>query len=95
MSEALLDYLQALVARTRTDPKLDNALSPRAALGLIRCARAHALVRGDAAVLPEDVQAVAPAVIDHRVQWSDATARMDAEAESVGEYVVRSVPVDG
>jgi len=95
VSEALLDYLQALVARTRNDPKLDSALSPRAALGLIRSARAHALVRGATAVVPEDVQAVAAAVIDHRVQWKDAAARLDGDDVSVGAYVVRSVPVDG
>lgn len=95
MSDALVDYLQALIARTREDPKLDNALSPRAALGLMRCARAHALINQRDAVLPEDVQAVAASVIDHRVHWRDAGDRLTRDVESVGAYVVRSVAVDG
>ncbi len=95
MSEALVDYLQALIARTREDTKLDNALSPRAALGLMRCARAHALIDRRDAVLPEDVQAVAASVIDHRVHWRDAGDRLTRDARSVGAYVVKSVAVDG
>ncbi|MFK8016246.1 MAG: AAA family ATPase [Gammaproteobacteria bacterium] len=92
VSDALLDYLQAVVAMTRSDPRLNHPLSPRAALGLLRCARAHALIRGADAVIPDDVQAVAVAVIDHRVHWRDAGARLEGR-ESVGNYVIQSVPV--
>jgi MoxR-like ATPase len=94
VAEPLVDYLQALIARTREDSRLDNGLSPRAALGLMRCAKAHALIRGADAVLPEDVQAVATAVIDHRIAWRDASDRAAGD-QSTGEHVVRSVPVDG
>lgn len=94
VAEPLVDYLQALIARTREDTRLDNGLSPRAALGLMRCAKAHALIRGADAVLPEDVQAVAVAVIDHRIAWRDVSERASGD-HSIGEYIVRSVPVDG
>jgi len=76
VSPALLDYVQALVAHTRRAPGLNAGLSPRAAIGLLRAARAWALVHGRSAVIPEHVQAIFPAVVEHRVRQrsSDAIA---------------------
>ena len=68
VSAALLDYIQALVAHTRRSPGLNAGLSPRAAIGLLRAARAWALIGGRNAVIPEDVQAVFPSVVEHRVR---------------------------
>jgi MoxR-like ATPase len=67
VAAALLDYVQALVAHTRTASDVSVGLSPRAAIGLIRAARALALVEGHPGVLPEHVQAVFPAVVEHRI----------------------------
>ncbi len=69
-SDALIDYLQALLAFTRESPLYRNGLSPRAGLALLRCAQAWALLSGRDHVLPEDVQAVLPAVASHRLQPS-------------------------
>jgi MoxR-like ATPase len=69
-SDALLDYIQALLAFTRHTPRYLNGLSPRAALALLHAARAWALIAGRDAVLPEDVQAVLPAVAGHRLHPS-------------------------
>jgi MoxR-like ATPase len=66
----LLDYIQARVAHTRTQFS-GQGLSPRAAIGLLRAARAWALVAGRDAVTPEHVQAVLPAVVEHRVASAD------------------------
>jgi MoxR-like ATPase len=76
VSPALLDYVQALVAHTRRAPGLNAGLSPRAAIGLLRAARAWALLHGRNAVIPEHVQAIFPAVVEHRVRQrsSDAVA---------------------
>ena len=63
---ALLDYVQALVARTRASLAL--GLSPRAAQGLVRAAQAWAMIHGEAAVLPEHVQIVFPAIAAHRLE---------------------------
>ena len=63
----LLDYVQALIAHTRRDATLQLGLSPRAGQGLVRAARAWALLQGRSGVLPEDVQAVLPAVAGHRL----------------------------
>jgi MoxR-like ATPase len=76
VSAALLDYVQALVAHTRRAPGLNAGLSPRAAIGLLRAARAWALISGRSAVIPEHVQAIFPSVVEHRVRQrgSDAIA---------------------
>jgi MoxR-like ATPase len=76
VSPSLLDYVQALVAHTRRAPGLNAGLSPRAAIGLLRAARAWALILGRNAVIPEHVQAIFPAVVEHRVRQrgSDAVA---------------------
>jgi MoxR-like ATPase len=66
VAPALLDYVQALVAHTRNTPSL-TGLSPRAAIGLLRAARAWALIAGRPAVIPEHVQAVFGAVVEHRM----------------------------
>lgn len=76
VSEHLLDYVQALVAHTRSSVTVDhmnlgqNGLSPRAALSLLAMSRAWAMLQGQEHVLPEDVQAVFPAVAGHRLTGS-------------------------
>jgi len=65
--DALVDYLLALIARTRSDSAFEQGLSPRGGLALRRAAQAWALIDGRDHVLPEDVQMVLPAVIDHRL----------------------------
>jgi MoxR-like ATPase len=71
-SEALLDYVQALAEHTRRAADYVNGLSPRAALALLHAARAWALMAGRPHVLPEDVQAVLPAVVGHRLIPAEA-----------------------
>lgn len=72
VSAPLLDYIQALVTYTRAQAGL--GLSPRAAQGLLRAAQAWALIADEAAVLPEHVQAVLPAVAAHRLESGDELA---------------------
>jgi len=67
VSDALLDYVQALVAHTRLSPRYAQGLSPRAGLAVLRGAQAWSLMHGRRQVLPEDVQAVLPAVVGHRL----------------------------
>ena len=66
-SDALLDYLQALVAATRDRQRFLYGLSPRAALSLLSAARAWAMMQGRGQVEPADLQAVLPAVASHRL----------------------------
>ena len=73
VAPALLDYVQALVAYTRNASAISVGLSPRAAIGLLRAARAWALVAGRSALIPEHVQAVLEAVVEHRLRQRDGS----------------------
>ena len=68
VAEVLLDYTLALIARTRARADLKLGLSPRAGQGLIRASQAWAYMQNRMAVMPEDVQAVLPAVVAHRLE---------------------------
>jgi MoxR-like ATPase len=68
VSEPVLDYVQALVEATREHASLRAGLSPRAALALLRTARAHALLKDQEFVLPDNVKQVFPALAVHRLQ---------------------------
>jgi MoxR-like ATPase len=67
VAPALVDYVQALLAHTRVASHLAAGLSPRAGLALLNGARAWALIDGRDHVEPEDVQAVLPSVVGHRL----------------------------
>ena len=66
-SDDLLNYLHRLVDHTRFDEQFGVGLSPRGALSLLRCAKAWALMSGRKHVVPEDLQRVLPAVVEHRL----------------------------
>ncbi|GGK05743.1 AAA family ATPase [Pseudomonas matsuisoli] len=68
VSDALVDYVLRLVEATRTQPQFALGLSPRASLALLGASRAWALLEGRDYVIPEDVQAVLPAVVAHRLR---------------------------
>ncbi|TAN52862.1 MAG: AAA family ATPase [Methylococcaceae bacterium] len=68
VSEALLDYLQALIHYTRQSDDYAYGLSPRAGLALLAAARAWAFLNNRSMVLPEDVQAILGAVAGHRLR---------------------------
>ena len=68
VAEPVIDYLQRLIQFTRSSEVFEYGLSPRAALAILQSAKAIALLDGRAFVIPEDIQAVFPAVADHRLQ---------------------------
>jgi MoxR-like ATPase len=72
---ALIDYVQALAAHTRSTSEWQAGLSPRASLALLAVSRAWALLNGRDHVLPEDVQTVLPGVIGHRLRPADDDSR--------------------
>ncbi|HTS21751.1 MAG TPA: AAA family ATPase [Casimicrobiaceae bacterium] len=86
VAPALLDYVQALLAASRGTGDIDSrarmqrGLSPRAGLLLVAAARAWALLAGRPMVLPEDVQAVFPAVAGHRLAGGTRAGAPQAEA---------------
>ena len=89
-SEALVAYVQALLAESRKHRGVRVGLSPRAGLALLQGARAHALLAGRAHVLPEDVQALFVEVSAHRlVPEAEAGAR-----EGLAASILKAVAVD-
>jgi len=83
MSDALMDYLQDVIAVTRSNPDFGPGLSPRAGLALVRCSQAWAFMEDRRHVLPEDLQVVLPAVVNHRLRQGANSA----------EELLRQVPV--
>jgi MoxR-like ATPase len=67
-SEPLLDYLQTLIAATRSGQWFVEGLSPRAGIAVLRVAKARALMAQRDYVAPDDVQAILPQAIAHRLQ---------------------------
>jgi MoxR-like ATPase len=69
----------------------EAGLSPRAAIALLRAAQAWALIHGHIGVLPEDVQAVLPSVVGHRLAPRDDSALKNAK--DIGDKVLKAVAV--
>ncbi|HZH44924.1 MAG TPA: AAA family ATPase [Lysobacter sp.] len=89
-SDALIAYVQALLARSRKHPGVRVGLSPRAGLALLRAARAYAMLLGRAHVVPEDVQTLFLPVAAHRLTV-DADAGSDVQ---LAKAILHAVPVD-
>jgi MoxR-like ATPase len=74
-SEPLRRYVVALLESTRSDPRTELGASPRAGLMLLKAAKALAALQGRDHALPDDVQALAPSVLTHRLLLAPDAAR--------------------
>jgi len=90
VADALLDYLQALIAATRSGAWFVEGLSPRAGIAVLRVARARALLAGRDYVAPDDVQAILPQAIAHRLQPVPGAGRGPIEQVRA---MVEAVPI--
>lgn len=90
MTDALLDYVQRLVAQTRERDLCLLGLSPRGALALVHSAQSWALIQGRDHVLPEDVQAVFVAVAGHRL-----VGRKETQGDQLARHILNQVDVVG
>lgn len=89
-SDALVDYVLRLVEATRTQSAFALGLSPRGSLALLAAARAWALLVGRDYVIPEDVQAVLPAVAGHRLR--DQAHPTGHGGGALVQWLLREVP---
>lgn len=87
----ILDYLQALLAWSRSSGRFRIGLSPRAGLGLVQCSRAWALLHGRGHVLPDDVQQILEPVAGHRLTPADEHAGIGTQ--ELVEDMLAAVPV--
>ncbi|HSI85912.1 MAG TPA: MoxR family ATPase [Candidatus Methylacidiphilales bacterium] len=89
VSEPILEYLLDILAHSRANKQSGAGLSPRAGIALQRSAQAWALMQGRRMLIPEDIQAVAPYVMSHRLSpWSSGSSNLGA-----AEDLLRIVPV--
>lgn len=91
VSDHVLDHALAVVRATREDPRVALGASSRAALALVRCAQARAVLSGRDFVLPDDVKALAVPALAHRLVLRGGGGRESAEPV-VAELLAR-VPV--
>jgi MoxR-like ATPase len=91
---AILDYLMAIVERTRSTPKLRMGVSPRGSIALFRAARAYALTNGRTYLVPDDVRRLVVPCLAHRILpagSSGTTFEMHDEAAAILEGILEEV----
>ncbi|MBO4928504.1 MAG: MoxR family ATPase [Clostridiales bacterium] len=91
VSEPLLDYIIALVGKTRTHKDLERGASPRATLALASMARAYAYLFHRDYVIPADVQAVFPPVMCHRLLLTPEAEVSEKKTSDVVREILKSV----
>ncbi len=96
VAEAVLQHAIALVRSTRDDPRMRLGASSRAAITLVRCAQARAVVSGRDYVAPDDIRALAVPVLAHRLVLAapaDGFATGSLAPEAVVAELAGSLPV--
>jgi MoxR-like ATPase len=94
VDEAIVDYMLALIERTRTHEGLALGVSPRGSQALYRAVQANALLDGRAYALPDDVKLLAPKVLGHRVMpatKSSLALRRNSSGAAVGERIIEEI----
>ena len=91
LSAPIVAYCHDILVFTRRSGRFAYGLSPRAGLGLLRAARAWALLAGRDYCLPEDVQVVLPACLPHRL--TDSGDGAGEVHEDIADYILAGVPV--
>jgi MoxR-like ATPase len=92
VDDSISRYCVALVGATRRHPQVLIGSSPRGSLALLLAARAYAVIAGRDFVVPEDVKAVAPGVLAHRVSVKPELWMSNASGTTVAADVLASVP---
>lgn len=88
-------YIVELTHRTRSNADVYLGASPRGSLGLFRAAQARAALNGRNYVLPDDVKALVPSVLAHRIIVSPAARLREVTAERIVQEIMLGVPVPG
>ena len=95
VDESVGRYCVALASATRTHPQVLMGSSPRGALALMLTGRAYAVILGRDYVVPEDVKAVAPSVLAHRITVRPELWMSDVTGASVVRSVLNQVATPG
>ena len=90
---SIADYIVRVVSQTRGDPRLRLGISPRGSLALYRTAQASALLQSRDYVIPDDVRAMAVAVLAHRIVLETKAKYGGQRTEQVIEEAMAKTPV--
>ncbi len=90
-SPAILDYIQSILEFTRQSSAFEFGLSPRGGLAILNAAKAYALIDGQKHVLPEHVQTILPAVVNHRLPVHLDVA--SKQLSSAADYIIESINI--
>ncbi len=91
VSDTLIDYLQKILNVSRHSSHYRHGLSPRAGIAILRCAQAWAVLDDRDHLLPEDIQAILPATVNHRLQPSAEFSGQDND--EIASHLL-TVPLD-
>lgn len=95
ISPSIKKYIVELTTRTRQSADVYLGASPRGSLSLARASQARAALLGRDHVLPDDVQALATAVLAHRIIVSPAARLSDLSSDRITQEIVHATPVPG
>ncbi|WP_343328020.1 MoxR family ATPase [Leptolyngbya sp. CCY15150] len=93
VADPLLDYLMTLVQRTRQHPDLSLGASPRSAVAWLQASKAHAWLEGRSFVTPDDLKAIAPPLLRHRLILRPEAQLDGLQAEPIIAAILSQVPV--
>ena len=93
IADAIYEYVTSLAEATRTHELVLQGLSPRGALALCRMSKAYAFVNGRDYVIPEDIAAVFPDVVGHRLMLQPKARLTGTTAADVTADLIQSVPM--
>ena len=95
VDQLIKQYIVEIVSQTRRHPEVYLGASPRGSLTLYRAAQAYAAVRGRDYVIPDEIKALVPFALAHRMIVSPAARIKDVSSEAVLADILASVPVPG
>jgi MoxR-like ATPase len=92
ISDAILDYVQDIIAVSRSGSHHYLGLSPRAGISIVRAAQAWAMGDGRDMVIPEDVQAVSGSVLEHRLDPEGS--KIKHKGTPASEQLIKTVAIN-
>jgi MoxR-like ATPase len=95
VDDRVKEYVLDLVRATRENPDVEYGASPRATLAFLDAGKARAAIRGREYVIPDDVKALAPPILVHRLVLSTDAELSDVSHDDVIEDVLASVEPPG
>lgn len=91
--EDLVEYIVRIAKATRNHPQIAYGVSPRGALGMVKCAKAYAAIQGRNYVIPDDIKRLVPYVFMHRIQMNHFSFTQDNDVEKILSNILNEVAV--